>query len=562
MIVDSATMGALCTTTLACVAFAALIPQDIAGQVNSTTSTTAPAPSSLPAYPTGPATPLGASIDALLRAPAVAGAHWGIAVLAMDGTPLYGLDEAKLFRPASTAKLFTTVAALDTFGASATLKTVASFPSPDTEGTVHGDLSLIGGNDPNLSARHLPYASPRSPKDNRAAPNDPFDELAARVAARGVRRITGNLLASSRVWDPYPEGWAAEDLPWGYGAPVAELSAYDNQLDLNVIAAPTPGAAATVTLTPDLALNADPGLSFYQVDSTVTTAQDGDTPSGVTFHHVPGEPTLRLSGTLAPGKSYTTEVAVDDPPRFAAEILRQALLAHGITVEGKVVAAHEEPADFSFLHESKRPLVSADPMAGVARASGPDCLDACPVSVAHTSPALIDDITAMLKDSLNLHAELMLRSLGTLASINTRFTPAVEGARLLRSRVIADGIPETDFVLYDGSGLSTKDLVSPRAEAQLLAYADRQPWFSQWKAALPIGGVDGTLSARFTDSPVKGRVFAKTGTLGESRALAGYVQCRGGREVIFSILDDNHMPGSPADRAVMDKIVEAIAANN
>ncbi len=562
VIVDSAIMGALRKSAFACVALVTLLPQGIAGQAGSPVlDATVPA-SSIAAFPSGPSTPLGSRIDALLRDPALAGAHWGIAVTAMDGTPLYGLDEARLFRPASTAKLFTTVVALGTFGVAETLKTAVSFPAPDSEGAVYGDLTFIGARDPNLSARRFPYASSSSPKENGAAPNDPFDELAAGVAAGGVRHVTGNLVVSSGTWDPYPEGWAAEDLPWGYGAPVADLSAADNELKLNVTAASAPGGAATVSLTPDLSSGAGPALGFYSIASTVTTAQPGVTPTGVTVHHMPGEPTLRLSGTLPPGKSYATEVVVDDPPRFAAEILRQSLLAHGVTVEGKVVAAHNEPGEFSFLHESKRPLPSVDPNVGVGEPVAGGCTASCPLRVEHTSPTLMDDITATLKDSLNLHAELMLRNLGTQLAAGTAFTPAAEGARVMRARLLAAGIPDHDFVLYDGSGLSTKDLVTPRAEARLLAYAARQPWFPQWKAALPVGGVDGTLSARFIDPPLRGHVFAKTGTLGESRALAGYVLCASGRELIFAILDDNHEPGSPADRTAMDQIVAAIAANN
>jgi D-alanyl-D-alanine carboxypeptidase/D-alanyl-D-alanine-endopeptidase (penicillin-binding protein 4) len=127
---------------------------------------------------------------------------------------------------------------------------------------------------------------------------------------------------------------------------------------------------------------------------------------------------------------------------------------------------------------------------------------------------------------------------------------------------IQSGLDGGDFEFYDGSGLSTKDLVTPRATAQLLAFAATQPWFEQWKAALPVGGVDGSLASRFTDAPLKGHVFAKTGTLGESRALSGYLDAASGRTLIFSILVDNHTPGSNADRVVMDKIVAAIAAAN
>ncbi len=104
--------------------------------------------------------------------------------------------------------------------------------------------------------------------------------------------------------------------------------------------------------------------------------------------------------------------------------------------------------------------------------------------------------------------------------------------------------------------------MTPRAEAQLLAYAASQPWFIQWKAALPVGGVDGTLASRFTAPPLKGQIFAKTGTLGESRALAGYIRCASGQELIVVILDDDHTPGSSADRIAMDAIVAAIAEDN
>jgi D-alanyl-D-alanine carboxypeptidase/D-alanyl-D-alanine-endopeptidase (penicillin-binding protein 4) len=72
--------------------------------------------------------------------------------------------------------------------------------------------------------------------------------------------------------------------------------------------------------------------------------------------------------------------------------------------------------------------------------------------------------------------------------------------------------------------------------------------------------VDGTLADRFTTAPLKGHVFAKTGTMGEANALSGYLDCASGQTVIFSILVGNHLPGDSADRDAMDKIVAAIAA--
>jgi D-alanyl-D-alanine carboxypeptidase/D-alanyl-D-alanine-endopeptidase (penicillin-binding protein 4) len=129
------------------------------------------------------------------------------------------------------------------------------------------------------------------------------------------------------------------------------------------------------------------------------------------------------------------------------------------------------------------------------------------------------------------------------------------------------GIDKDDFVFFDGSGLSGHDLVTPRATAKLLSYAAHDPktgqpqtWFADWKASLPVGGVDKGLATRFAKPLLKDHVFAKTGTLGEARALSGYLDCASGRTVIFSIMVGNHAPGSNADRDVMDKIVAAIAA--
>jgi serine-type D-Ala-D-Ala carboxypeptidase/endopeptidase (penicillin-binding protein 4) len=74
--------------------------------------------------------------------------------------------------------------------------------------------------------------------------------------------------------------------------------------------------------------------------------------------------------------------------------------------------------------------------------------------------------------------------------------------------------------------------------------------------------VDGSLEGRFAKPPLKDHVFAKTGTLGEARALSGYLDCASGRTVIFSVMVGNHAPGSSADRDAMDKVVAAIAAAN
>jgi D-alanyl-D-alanine carboxypeptidase/D-alanyl-D-alanine-endopeptidase (penicillin-binding protein 4) len=175
----------------------------------------------------------------------------------------------------------------------------------------------------------------------------------------------------------------------------------------------------------------------------------------------------------------------------------------------------------------------------------------------HSSPPVAHDIFLTNKVSQNLHTEILLRNIG--ATHDCEHT-ARRGLQWEHQFLLYAGLDPSDFVFYDGSGLSSHDLVTPRATAKLLQFATTQPWFADWKASLPVAGEDGTLESRFPNPPLKDHLFAKTGTLGEARALSGYLDCASGRTVIFSILVDNHLPGTTADRGVMDKIVAAIAA--
>jgi D-alanyl-D-alanine carboxypeptidase/D-alanyl-D-alanine-endopeptidase (penicillin-binding protein 4) len=502
-------------------------------------------------YPT--AGPLATQITTLLADPAVSRAHWGIAVTTLNGTPIYGLDEAKLFRPASTAKLFTTAAAMALLGPDSTVDTTVYLSKPSADGITTGDLTIFGRDNANLSSRPIPPET--SPNSRNPEPLQSIDDLAARVADAGVKRITGDIIGSSSPWEPYPQGWGTDDLLWGYGAPVAGLSLDDNQVLLTI----TPGIIdeeeQSITFTPD--------VGYYTIAKSFVRTHDAKSQPNIAVYREPGSRSLRIVGTVPLGHPYKTELAVDDPPLYAAYSLLARLRAHGVMVDGSAKSPHE--ADFAgnpddFLHESTT-SVDLNPKFGmIGNAAGP----ADEVRISQTSPTLVDDVRFTLKESQNLHAELMLRRLSRKFPLDSPLTASTfaQGARVVRQYLLNAGLDPADFIFYDGSGLSVKDLVTPRATAQLLAYAAKQPWFAQWKAALPIGGVDGTLEHRFTTALLKGHVFAKTGTLGESRALSGYLDAASGRTLIFSILIDNHLPGTSADRSTMDKIVAAIAAAN
>ena len=512
---------------------------------------------------TGAVTALGVSIAAILSAPAVAGAHWGIAVTSMDGTPIYGLDEAKLFRPASSAKLFTTAAALAILGPEYKETTEVRGDLDAAQGTVTGDLILVGAGDASFGTHDLPYIHALAVQ----SPSGDLASLADQLVAKGVRHVTGEVVGDDALFahEPPPEGWAAEDLQWGYGALPSALSIGDNELRVTVSSyqnastlLPGNNLGATVTV--------EQIAPYMTLASSVRTVPNGAA-SRNAISITPGaaQPnTFMVSGTVSAGAPPVVEhLSISDSALYAAEALRQLLMVRGVIVDG-VAGVHHALTDTSEpTLKVLRTLVGCGwAYPGEQQSCLFDCLSP-PLPkqslATQTSHPLIADVTFTLKTSANLHAELMLRQLGLKNACPG--ATSVHGAALVRTWAVHAGVPPEDILLYDGSGLSTKDLVTPRSEAQLLAYAGKQPWFAAWKAALPVGGVDGTLTSRFTEAPLKGHVFAKTGTLGESRALAGYVQCASGREVIFSILDDDHEPGSSADRVAMDAIVAAIAAN-
>ena len=511
------------------------------------------------AFPGGVSTPLGQQISAIAHAPGVVRAHWGIAVTGLDGTPIFGMNEGEFFRPASNAKLFTTAAAMHLLGPETRLSTrVEATAVADTAGNVQGDLVLKGVGDANLSDRRIPYESSAQRKAREAAngadatnPLTPLLELANSIS-RNVKVIHGDIIGDDTAWpwEPYANDWSIDDAVWGYGAPVSALTIDDNQLELTV----TPGAKAGDAA----AVKVWPGIAYYTLDVKVATV-DAKAAASVRIDRDPGSKVLRIRGSVAVGKPYSDEVAIDDPAEYAAVALKSLLELDDVHVTGAARARHRlDEGTTGFNTEShmplpKLPVAAQTPVAGVS-----GCFDACPPHAERTSPTLAEDVAVTLKVSQNLHAEMLLRRLGAQFGGDGSFA---EGARVVRQFLLNAGLDGDDFIFYDGSGLSGHDLVTPRATARLLAYATGQPWFAQWRAGLPVGGEDGTLAQRFPKAPLKDHLFAKTGTLSEARALSGYVDCASGKTVIFSVMVDNHAPNTPADRDAMDRIVAAIAAS-
>jgi serine-type D-Ala-D-Ala carboxypeptidase/endopeptidase (penicillin-binding protein 4) len=501
--------------------------------------------------------PLATAVRDILANPEVAQAHWGISVVTLQGKPVFALNDGQMFEPASNAKLFTTATLLDLVPANATWTTdVVTSGTLDAQGTLHGDVRLLGSGDPTMSGRSYPYEG----KTER--PNPPLqalEQMADQIVANGVKRVDGDVVGDDRwfVWERYGGDWAWDDLVWDYGAPISALTVNDNVQYLNVTPAAT-GVAVTDAgdaggSAPSWVVAWNPDVPYYRVENGLMLAVPG-TAAHSGIDRAPGSRDIRLFGSITANGMHEG-IAIIDPAEFAAVALRQMLLARGVTVTGTARAWHRLSEDTQeYSAEVGQPVVLrplnlstiAPPVTGLR------------VLATHVSPPLAEDVKVTLKVSQNLHAELYQRLLGRLEGDDGSIA---QGARVVRQFLISAGVDPGDFVFFDGSGLSPIDLITPRAATTLLTYAARQPWGVIYRSALPEGGVDGTLSDRFQHQ-LRDRVFAKTGTLADVNALSGYLTARSGKTLVFSILCNDRNPQGDAPLHAMDDVVRAIAERN
>ena len=173
-------------------------------------------------------------------------------------------------------------------------------------------------------------------------------------------------------------------------------------------------------------------------------------------------------------------------------------------------------------------------------------------------PPLIVDATFLMKQSQNLHAELLIRLLGLIEGGGS-----VEDGLAIVGQMLAEaGAPRNAWDFSDGSGMSIYNRVTPRMVANFLRWTSRQPWGLAYRETFPIGGMDGTLRRRFTGTPLQGRVFAKTGTLNGVTALSGFLLTASGKTLIFSAYANDRPSDAPSAIAALDGALVDIAAAN
>ncbi len=133
---------------------------------------------------------LSKAIEQILSDPDVSRGFWGIDVVALDtGDRLFGLNENRLFTPASNTKLFTTAAAFALIGPDFRFKTsVESLGALDKYGRLNSDLIIVGRGDPNLSGRTLPYYLHT---ERKSPPIQALVDLADQLVQKGLKYVDG-----------------------------------------------------------------------------------------------------------------------------------------------------------------------------------------------------------------------------------------------------------------------------------------------------------------------------------------------------------------------------------
>lgn len=452
--------------------------------------------------------PLSGLVDSLIGAPEFAGSLWGVLIVdTQTGDTLASRNAGALLLPASNMKLLTSSVALTRLGPAYRFRTIVAVRGRVRAGRLNGDLLVIGRGDPSVSD-HMQGGDAMVP----------LRAMADSLAAHGVRSITGRVLAAGNAF-PGPTlgySWSWDDFDADYGAPTDELLFNEGFSTLDVHAARRAGRLVTV--------KTHPALTWPRVVVAARTSRAGSATDSLQAVKDSVRGGVRVTGTLPVGDSARIIVTDRDPDAAYIAAFTEALQARGIKVRGaRLDSTARTDTLFTF-----------------------------------ASPPLTDVLAAMLLPSQNQIAEMLFKTIG----LETTGVGTADSAAATIHRQLAEwGIPPTEAVIHDGSGLSRQDFVTPRTLIRVLDAMRRSPNFSALEGALPVAGVSGTLDTRMRGTAAQGNAHAKTGSLTGVRSLSGYVTSANGHLIEFSIIGNNFIARSSAAGGVQDAIVSYLAAS-
>lgn len=401
-------------------------------------------------------------------------------------------------RSASVMKLLTSYAALELLGPAWSWPTEAYAGGELSNGVLQGPLVLKGYGDPSLTLERMWL-------------------LTQQLRQRGLRQIEGGLLIDQSFFVQAPQASGAGlTEPWEVipGALLVNLQAERLFFEPN-------GRQVSVRAEPDLGWKFQ--LDLPMVDGPCTPDVEDRWWPRMDWSTNP--PTAIIRGEF-PSECKTRElnIGLNDTAYYVEAIFRRLWEMQGGTLNGSATFGAAAP---------EWPLLAR--------------IDSAPLSRA---------ITDMNKFSNNPMARLVYLSIGRHYQLPDKST-AESADSAIRDLLAQKGLQFPELVQDTGSGLSRAEGLSVRHWVELLRSARASRYAAELTASLPIVGVDGTMKKRLKDEPGKGWGHFKTGTLRDSKSLAGYLTTARGRSLVVAVQINEADLGRRAD-AVLEDIVRLL----
>lgn len=415
------------------------------------------------------------AIDSILNQPALKTAQSGVYILNLSNDSLiYARNSQKLLIPASNMKIITTGASLSYLGPDYQYKTRLGLRGAIDKNKLNGDIVILGGGDPTLSISDLV-------------------RFVSKIKVKGIKEVTGNIVVSEDFFrdmslhgntftsERLPTGWAWHYLDARYAAEISALSMNKNYVNVNIKATDI-GEDAEVILEPE--------TRYVLLVNKMKTKQGEDS---IIIYRRPEENIIYVDGGIGEGHEKDIPVAVKDPALFVGTYFKERLSSQNIIVNGDVVKESS-----TILNRAMNP----HPV---------DYIDSV------FSPRLVDILGETNIESVNLYAEILLKTLGAQYYGEGTF---YHGVRMIKRFLKICGVDTNAVSVWDGSGLSRHNLISPYQLALVLRYMHWSRYAQTFYEFLPKVG-QGTLENRFED--FEGEIRAKTGSLHAVSSLSGYL---------------------------------------
>ena len=403
---------------------------------------------------------------------------------AATGKPVYERNGEIGLAPASTQKIFTSIAAFEILGKGYRYKTSFGYPTDgfnygadSTVGSLYDAIGIIASGDPTFGSWRFQTTTPAY---IFSAVLRAFNDKGIKGPLNGII-IIENKFESKAI----PDGWIWEDIGNYYGAGHYDLNWNENQYDLILKPSNKVGDSVRIVATRPL-------IGNHIVNELKTgTKGSGD---NAYIYFQPLESYLFVRGTI-PCCVDSFSISGSYP---------------GFSLFMSSISDYMDNNKFPDLGQHYFHF-----------APYPDSVGKFTLLMDHYSPPLDSINYHFLKRSINLYGEALIR---TIAREKAGIGSPEKGSELIKSFFDKIGIEKTALDIFDGSGLSPQNRVTANSLTKALRYAKGRPWFSSFYYALPeINGMK-----------------MKSGSIGGVRSYAGYQKAANGKEYIFSIIVNNY----------------------